>query len=534
MNTRRLIGLIVLALLASWTGLRGCTREEPAPAPEPVRAREAFHATKPLHLIVSSQPDSQGQEADVAWLERELRYLLKRGRMHVAPMYDDGSAPNPADGAPEKPPTQSSHAATAPRTYALRVEVAADRKHAELQLIAPDDAVERTRSVEIGASGRLHMVGAVAQVLPQFLDASHVSKDWMAFIGTQDEYAFESYARSASDLFGPAGHGFTRPTVSRPRARTVERLEALTRAHPRFARAWAALAAGYLSLGGDDLASLSELAESSAERALTLDEEVAVAHGALGLVHLRRHDWIAAQGKLESALSLDANLALALEGLACLYADAGHYRAALPHARHAVALQPRNAGANECLTYALTAAPEQLDLASNDVVSVTAVARVRALTAFLAGERSSAERLLRRAVSRAEFDIWADPVLRAAKNPRLIPEALKAITRAANDGYIDSSTEILCGTALKQPEFVFNRLARLQRENAHAPLRLLWLRDAAFLRKHERFEETIGKAGLPSFWHGSGRPDVCAQEPKVYGCNIQEVSSMQSVRSAIE
>mgnify|MGYP006221321807 CR=1 FL=1 len=42
----------------------------------------------------------------------------------------------------------------------------------------------------------------------------------------------------------------------------------------KFARAWGALAAGYLSLGGEDERSLTQLAESSAEHALTLDDDI--------------------------------------------------------------------------------------------------------------------------------------------------------------------------------------------------------------------------------------------------------------------
>src|SRR5690606_41682669 len=91
----------------------------------------------------------------------------------------------------------------------------------------------------------------------------------------------------------------------------------------------------------------------------------------------------------------------------------------------------------------------------------------------------------------------------------------------SNAGYIDAATEILCGAALKQPEFVFNRLARLAREGSHTPLRVLWLPNAEFLRKHPRFETTISAAGLMSFWHGSGPPDVCTSEPDVYGCNVR-------------
>ncbi len=493
MNTRRLIGLLVLALFATWIGLRGCTSEPPPPPEAPHPVREAFHATKPLRATVHFEQAAEEDEADGSWLERELRYLLLRGQMHLAP-----SEPTTA-------------------TFELLIEVSADRQDAKLQLIAPDDVVEREQTIPIGTH-RLDAVQALASAHPSFLDASQTSQDWATFLGTSDARAYDTYLRSATELFGPGAQGLTRPVASRARTRTIERLETLTRAQPKFARAWAALAIAYLSLGGDDLVSLNELAESAAERALLLDENLPEAHAALGIVDLRENEWIAAQGRFARALSMDGNLASAAEGLACLYVDSGHAMRSLPHAQLAVALQPRNVGANECLTYALigTASEE-----TPDFVPIAPVARVRALAAFLQGDTRAAERLLRRTIPRAEFEIWAGPTLQAASNRRLVPEALKAITQAANDGYIDASTEILCGAALEQPEFVFNRLARLAREETHAPLRVLWLPDADFLRNHPRFEHTISAAGLTSLWHDSGPPDICASEPNVYGCNLR-------------
>ena len=75
-----------------------------------------------------------------------------------------------------------------------------------------------------------------------------------------------------------------------------------------------------------------------------------------------------------------------------------------------------------------------------------------------------------------------------------------------------------CRRTLKQGDFVLNRMARLQRHDAHTPLRILWLPQAAFLRRHPRFEGVIGAAGLPAFWQEHGAPDICAAEPRVYGC----------------
>ena len=491
-HSPRALFLCLLAAIVSALAAVGCTQEPPPPPAPPEPERELFHWTRPVLLDVAST-DTSTETHDLAWLERELRYLLLRGHMRL--LSDASRTP----------------------VFVLRLQLDADAKHAQLQLIAPDGLLERERKLELGPEP-LATIKTLAEALPRFLETPARTRDWTRFIGTDDARAYDIYLRSAQDVLGASSPGITRPVWSNAATRAIARLESLTRSHPRFARAWAALAVAYLSLGGKDVPSLTELAESSAERALVLDDEIAEAHAALGIVHLRRNEWIAAHERLQRALELDARLAAAAEAIACLYADAGLYARSLAHSRLAVSLQPRNAGALECLAYAEIGSGTAAD--ADEFVPIASVARVRALAAFLQGDARAAERLLRRTIPRAEFEIWAGPTLQATSNRRMVPDALKAITRAANDGYIDAATEILCGAALKQPEFVFNRIARLARDELHAPLRVLWLPNADFLRKHPRFEDVISKAGLPSFWHGNGPPDICVREPNVYGCSL--------------
>lgn len=495
---RKLFSLIIVVALAA------CDKSPPPPAPASTApAREAFHAAKPLRVVVAPPANEAASAQATDWLTREVTYLLRRGQMRIA-------AESQQRGA----------------TFLLEVHLI-EQNAIDLRLIAPDGVLEREHRLGIDDASRLETINALAKALPSFLDAPRTARDWTAFIGTEDERTYVAYLGLAEALFGPAAVGVTQPPTSSARARMVERLEALTRANPRFARAHAALAIGYLSLGGDDFNSLTALAESRAEQALTQDDALAEAHAALGVVDFRRNEWIGSKEKFEWALSLDADQAIALEGLTCLNADAGHYAQALVTGIRAAALQPSNAGALECLTYARFGA--QAARTPTDAESLPpAAARVRALAAFLKEDRAAAERLLRSAVSAEEYRLWGAALARAAGNPRHASDALRAVTRAANEGYIDTSIEILCGAALKQPEFVFNRIARLQRENLHAPLRILWLPDAQFLRSHSRFEEAIGKAGLTALWHGSAPPDICQREPHVYGCNLTGYQPLKS------
>ena len=234
---------------------------------------------------------------------------------------------------------------------------------------------------------------------------------------------------------------------------------------------------------------------------------------------MRRGDWTAAREQFDRALALDANSAAALEGSGCLLVDAGRYEAARPLIEHAVQLQPRNVGARECLAYLRRGRRHRSSRATtNRRPQLRACRRSQRFSPATSTRRG---RLLRGSSSDEDFREWAEPLLQAASDRARIPDALQSITRAASDGRIDATTEILCGAALRRAEFVFNRMARLQRDREPVPLRMLWMPQTAFLRRHARFEQIVGTAGLPAFWQEYGPPDACQAEPKIYGCKTR-------------
>lgn len=489
------VGAAVIVAALAWLALRERLSPEPvAPVPQ-APVRPAFHASKPLNVVVAGQNEASASQ-DTEWLERELRYVLTRGRMRIAPALSTGVD-----------------------VFTLRIDMSqAAQSTAKLALIAADGFVEREKQIELPeAQSRLDIVRRLAQTLPDLLGATHNNVDWSDLIGIDDAASYESFLRSSAELFGSSGRGFTQ---ARPaRAQTIDRLETLTRRQPQFARAWSALALSYLSVGGEDSASLVDLAESSAERALALEPGLADAQGALGLIRLHKNEWTLAKEHFDGALAADPNSIAALEGLACLLVDVGHHRAALPFANRAVALQPRNAGAQECLTYSQFAggSPPSAEPSSQPF----AAARVRALVALLSKDINSARRMLRNSQD-AQGSSWIDPLLRAVENRSDIPAALQEITRAANDREIDAVTEIVSGAALRQSDFVFNRMLRLHRKNEAVPLRLLWLEQTAFLRRHPQFERIVNATGVPAFWQDEGAPDLCKEEPATPGCAVKK------------
>lgn len=520
MKQWRIAGLILVAALAAWLLLRSYTPEEEPVAVAPVPMREAFHASKPLRVQITSA------DSDPAWLARELRYLLIRGKMRVAPI---GPQMDAGPGAQ--------------KAFTLRIELPGKpQTAAKLALLAPDGVIERETGVDFGngdkALSQIAIVQAFAKELPAFLDAAHSSADWASFIGTDDAVAYDSFVRSSNELLGASGRGFTQPSAA-DNSPTVERLESLTRRHRGFVRAWSLLSLGYLSLGGEDEASLTQIAESTAERALALDPALADAQSALGLVRLRRGEWVAATEHFDAALALDANEIPALEGFACLLMDVGHAAAALPIAQRAVALQAGSVGANECLAFAQLAtgtstprAPDELDTNGPDGKAAhqpLEVARVKALGALLSGDPAAARQALRDTSNTTNAAVWTEPLLQAATNRRKTSEALRAITRAASDRIIDPVTEVVCGAALRQSDFVFNRMLRLHKQNESVPLRILWLPQTSFLRKHARFEEIVSAEGLVPFWQDHGLPDICNVEPALYGCKLRAAARQPGV-----
>lgn len=517
--------MIVVAALAAWLVLRSCLPEKPATVTAAKPVREEFHASKPLRVVVLSPTHAADQAATTTdtkertneWLERELRYLLIRGRMRVAPMgtrsdADAGVHSNTHANSQGNLPSGTQPAAP----FTLQIELPADgQSTAKATLLAPDATVSRETAIAVNSKDRLALVQSIARQLPEFLGAVQSTADWGSYIGVDDPVLYENFIRSASELLGSHGQGFTQPAAA-DRSRAVQRLESLARKLPQSARVWSLLSLGYLSLGGQDQASLAHIAESRAERALELDPAQADARSALGLVRLRRGEWAAAMEYFNAALALDANAVSALEGSACLLIDVGHAHAALPIAQRAVALQPANAGASACLVYAQLATDTAVDKIETSQLSST---RIKALATVLSGDPASAQREIQEAKD-DRANTWMEPLLLAASDRHRRSEAMRAITLAASSGAIDASTEILSGAALRQADFVFNRMLRLGKQNQPVPLRILWLPHAAFLRTNRSFEDIVSAAGLLPFWQDHGTPDVCAKEPQVYGCKL--------------
>lgn len=134
-----------------------------------------------------------------------------------------------------------------------------------------------------------------------------------------------------------------------------------TRLDPRYAQAWAALASAWTGLAtsflaGDPAQDAYATARNAAHVALTLDPNLAVAHGVLGTLFLTADlNWTAAQAEYRKAADLAPNDPAAKHRLATLMATLGRPDTAVDLARQALAADPLNADTNYWLAKYLLA-----------------------------------------------------------------------------------------------------------------------------------------------------------------------------------
>jgi tetratricopeptide (TPR) repeat protein len=353
----------------------------------------------------------------------------------------------------------------------------------------------------------------LAREVPRMLG---LTTSWEAQIGTSNPEHYETvmaareHLREASSL-APA-------ELEQRGIADIDALERVTKRDKGYVRAWSTLAIAYLHMKGEDSASLDTLALNAADKAIALDPKAAEAQAVRGYVQYRRGQWLGAHEQLLLALQLQPTSPLALTGLACLLVDAGLSTEALPVAERAAKAAPMHGDARECLVYARAAAGVVL-VQANEPPLPTNAARVVATVQMLEGDHAAARTTYEEAITREQRTApWLRALVEAAGDRTRTVPALREITSAASQGLVDPSTEMLAGLALKRSDFVFNRLLRLQKSGEYAPLRVLWLPQATSLRKNPRFAAVLDTSNLATFWARHGKPDVCANEPRIVAC----------------
>jgi TolB-like protein/DNA-binding winged helix-turn-helix (wHTH) protein/tetratricopeptide (TPR) repeat protein len=144
--------------------------------------------------------------------------------------------------------------------------------------------------------------------------------------------AYEAYVKGRYFMQQPG-------EASMARARGL--FEQAIAADPAFAPAHVGLATYYLFTDTIAPAEAIPRAETSARRALELDETSAAAHAALAFVHYFGHwDWTAAEREFTRAIALDPNDAWSRRWHAMYLSAMGRHSAAIPEIQRAIELDP--------------------------------------------------------------------------------------------------------------------------------------------------------------------------------------------------
>ena len=153
---------------------------------------------------------------------------------------------------------------------------------------------------------------------------------------TQNVRAYEAYMRGRFQLAKRTNEGF---------AKAIECFEAAIAEDSRYALAYAGLSDCYTLIGSaayvEAPAGAVEKARRAAERAITLDDQLAEAHSALGFVRFRIDwDWPAAEAAFRRALEINPGHASTRHRYALLLASLGRCDDAIAEIRRAHELDP--------------------------------------------------------------------------------------------------------------------------------------------------------------------------------------------------
>jgi non-specific serine/threonine protein kinase len=129
-------------------------------------------------------------------------------------------------------------------------------------------------------------------------------------------------------------------------SRSIEVLEEITAQDPRFARAWATLAAAYYVFGSmpdEPYEKYTQLAQRAATEASRLNPRLAEPHAVLALIHRNRFEWSRSDAAFERAIALEPGDMTARLWYGIGLCAAGRCEAAIPHVQVAAERDPLSA-----------------------------------------------------------------------------------------------------------------------------------------------------------------------------------------------
>jgi TolB-like protein/DNA-binding winged helix-turn-helix (wHTH) protein len=304
----------------------------------------------------------------------------------------------------------------------------------------------------------------------------------------------------------------------------ISKLNLVVARDPRYAPAWALLAAAYalpdqivpvIIRAGDGIIKTEEArqfvktqqnrAENAAQEAIHLDPKLAMGYEALAMLEANKGNWVASSENRSKALALDPNDPDILYDYAYLLAAVGDLQAAHRVEIQILAQEPFVPNYKRQAADVLWAMGQN-DAAMEMLKGVDGAGRALVLAKLYASKGKNEEA--------------ADAILLITPSEYFPRQSLDDAARLIRSGAGNNGSRDVLPQLVEGLNFVYLFAGTKDRYLEAAErttdigftsgiLREVWAPVSASLRKTERFKSYMRKAGLVDYWRARGWPDLC-------------------------
>ena len=136
------------------------------------------------------------------------------------------------------------------------------------------------------------------------------------------------------------------------------------------------------------------------------------------------------------------------------------------------------------------------------------------------GEHEKAKQVLAGVSQMLGLDsYWLDPLFMALEDSKLVPSAIAAVAKAAENGDVPRLLLIGVWTYLQQDDRALDVAFNFVRDRPNFNTEFLFSRESAVLRANPRFEQLVQTIGLHQYWEEFEWPDTCQPAGESIVCN---------------
>jgi len=390
------------------------------------------------------------------------------------------------------------------------VRAASGRVRVSAQLAKVDDGYQLwSGTFDRKLEDLLHLQDEIVQAIVQALKGQLLSDSADSASATDNEEAYQAYLH---------GRFLWQRRDAASMAEGIELLRKAVALDPKFARAYASLAAAYHKspLYGAEVNEISaqRLAESAARQALRLDPGLGEASATLGSILADSQQFVEAQGAFSQAMESEHRDATVHHWYAVFLLNTGRLTAAREQIRHALDLDPLNAaivGTHGSIRFALGQIDDaiaQFESAHDLGWSETANAFQGAIYLLLGNKENAAAKLRSGRFGGESIPRnFVDEILRTIDSDHGADQLGDRLVSSVTSGEISGALAFrLCALAGSTQVFELSAIHDKLRADV---LSALWCPMAAPIRRDKRFVPFLENLGLPKAWQASQWPDQC-------------------------